>query len=74
MIIDLTETYPTLSRRQRQVCAMLSEGLSTKIIAYKIGISPKTVEDHKTELFRKLGCTNAVQMVFMLCNAPEIRV
>jgi two-component system, NarL family, response regulator NreC len=44
-----------LSDREMQVFASIVEGLSTKDIAEKLSISPRTVETHKSRLMEKLG-------------------
>lgn len=43
-----------LSRRERQVLAWVAEGLSTKEIAAKLGLSPRTVETHRMRVMEKL--------------------
>ena len=44
-----------LSRREEQVMRLASKGLVGKQIARALGISPKTVEQHKTSAYRRLG-------------------
>jgi DNA-binding NarL/FixJ family response regulator len=43
-----------LTDREREVLQLVSEGHSTKGIAAKLGISAKTVDNHRTNLMRKL--------------------
>lgn len=45
----------TLTGRQRDVFQLLVEGKATKEIAYILGVSPKTVETHRSEVLRRLG-------------------
>jgi two-component system, LuxR family, response regulator FixJ len=45
----------TLSPRERAVFLAFSQGTSTKQIADQMGLSPKTVESHRTHLLEKLG-------------------
>jgi len=45
----------TLSDREMQVFSAIVEGMSIKDIADKFGISPKTVETHKSRFMDKLG-------------------
>ena len=42
-----------LSLRQREVCVMVALGLATKEIAIRLGISPRTVDDHLHRIFVK---------------------
>jgi DNA-binding NarL/FixJ family response regulator len=43
-----------LTSREREVMQLVAEGHSTKGIAEKLGISAKTVDNHRTNLMRKL--------------------
>ena len=42
---------------------VLTEGFSVREIADKLYISPKTVENHRSNLMRKLDLHNAVELV-----------
>jgi DNA-binding NarL/FixJ family response regulator len=44
-----------LTEREREILQLVSEGHSTKEIAAKLGISAKTVDNHRTNLMRKLN-------------------
>ncbi len=44
----------TLSERQREVLQLLAEGRSTKEIAERLHVSPKTVETHRKRIMDKL--------------------
>jgi DNA-binding NarL/FixJ family response regulator len=46
------------SQRETQVLILISGGLTTMQIASRLGISAKTVENHKQALFSKLGVQN----------------
>ncbi|MDT5017856.1 MAG: hypothetical protein QOD39_4016 [Mycobacterium sp.] len=50
-----------LTRRQRDVLEQLSAGHSNTDIATNLGISPKTVNNHITAIFTKLGVNNRTQ-------------
>lgn len=52
-----------LTRRERQVLALVAQGDSTKEIAIKLRISPKTVEFHRANLLRKFGARTSSQLV-----------
>jgi PAS domain S-box-containing protein len=43
-----------LTARQREVMRLVALGYATKEIAYRMNVSPKTVEFHKYELMRRL--------------------
>jgi DNA-binding NarL/FixJ family response regulator len=44
-----------LTPREREVLSLLAVGLSTKGIAFRLGIGPKTVETHRARVMAKLG-------------------
>jgi DNA-binding NarL/FixJ family response regulator len=50
-----------LSQREREVLAMVAEGLPNKLIARRLGISEKTVKAHLTSVFRQIGVTDRTQ-------------
>lgn len=52
-----------LTPREREVIRMIAEGNSVRQIAYRLGLSTKTVEAHKFNLMRKLNVHNKVQLV-----------
>jgi DNA-binding CsgD family transcriptional regulator len=49
---------PALTPRERQVLTLVAGGLAGKQVARHLGISPKTVERHKTRIYSKLGVPN----------------
>ena len=51
-----------LTDREREVFAMIGEGLSTRKIAEKLGLSDRTVEVHRMHIKRKLQCEDAAQV------------
>jgi len=55
--------YATLGPREQEVMRLLAEGLSNKEIAKELGISPKTVENHRTNIMSKLGLRNIIDLV-----------
>ncbi len=55
-----------LTRRERQVLDRIAEGGSTKEIAQALGISPKTVEFHRSNLLKKFDARNSAQLVASL--------
>jgi DNA-binding NarL/FixJ family response regulator len=50
-----------LSDREREVLALLVEGLPNKLIARRLEISEKTVKAHLTRIFRELAVTDRTQ-------------
>ena len=50
-----------ISAREREVLALLAEGLTDREIGERLGISPRTVETHVGSLLSKLGVRNRAQ-------------
>lgn len=62
---DFTNRSATrlLSRRQKEIMAMVAEGHANKEIAHRLGIAEGTVKAHIHAVFRALGVTNRTQAV-----------
>lgn len=60
-----------LSTREAQVLRLAAKGMVGKQIARALGISPKTVEQHKTRAFKRLGVPNQVAAVALLTGKGE---
>jgi RNA polymerase sigma factor (sigma-70 family) len=52
-----------LTARERQVLELAARGLHAKEIASELGISPRTVEVHKSRVMEKLGVRNVAELV-----------
>jgi DNA-binding NarL/FixJ family response regulator len=52
----------SLSQREREVFNLLVQGASNRQIASTLYISLKTVETHRTHIYRKLGTHSAVEL------------
>lgn len=52
-----------LTRREREVLRLISEGFSNKQGALRMQISPRTFESHRAEAMRKLGARNTADLV-----------
>jgi two-component system, NarL family, nitrate/nitrite response regulator NarL len=52
----------TLTEREREVIALIAEGLTTKRIAERLFISEKTVSNHLTAIYNKLGVSSRLEL------------
>lgn len=52
-----------LTKREREVLRLISEGFSNKQGALRMQISPRTFESHRAEAMRKLGARNTADLV-----------
>jgi len=51
-------TGERMTRRQREVLALLGGGLTNRAIARRLGISEKTVKGHLSQVFAQIGVTD----------------
>ena len=58
-----SEKLSRLTTREREVLDKAAQGLHAKEIAAVLGISPRTVEVHKTRIMEKLGVRNVAELV-----------
>lgn len=54
-------TPETMSEREREVLALVGAGVANKQIAFRLGISPKTVKSHLSHIFRRIGVDDRLQ-------------
>lgn len=60
---DAPDPLEGISPREREVFALLLDGLPNKLIAHRLGISEKTVKTHLTNIFRGIGVADRLQAV-----------
>lgn len=62
---DLKNKFASLSERQRDTMQLLIRGLSNKEIGLQLGISPRTVEIHRTWVMTKMSARSIADLVRM---------
>ena len=55
--------YAQLSEREREVLGLIVAGLTNKEMGRALGVSPRTVEPHRANLFAKLEAESLAQLV-----------
>lgn len=55
--------YNSLGLREQEVMRLFAEGVNVKEIADQLFISPKTVDNHRSHIMRKLNLKNMVELV-----------
>jgi FixJ family two-component response regulator len=58
-----------LTRREREVLEQFASGASNKEAGRHLGISPRTIEDHRANVMKKLGARNAADLIRMVMTA-----
>jgi len=54
---------PRITRREKEILELISEGITTSKIAESLFISPLTVETHRANLLKKMNVTNVAQLI-----------
>jgi FixJ family two-component response regulator len=67
---DAETRLARLTRREREVCELVAEGLLNKQIAYKLGTSEKTVKVHRGRVMHKLEVDSVAALVRLLSHRP----
>lgn len=57
-----------LTPREREIAALLVDGLTSKGIGRRLGISPRTVDVYRARLMRKLGAATTPELVNKLLS------
>jgi FixJ family two-component response regulator len=60
-----------LTRREREVLEQFTSGASNKEAGRQLGISPRTIEDHRANIMKKLGARNAADLVRIVMTAQR---
>jgi FixJ family two-component response regulator len=64
-VLELRQRYETLTRRERQVMALVVAGKLTREIAGELGTSEVTVKVHRGQVMHKLQARSVVELVKM---------
>jgi FixJ family two-component response regulator len=60
-----------LTRREREVLEQFTAGASNKEAGRHLGISPRTIEDHRANIMKKLGARNTADLVRIVMTAQQ---
>jgi FixJ family two-component response regulator len=60
---DILRRYATLTPREREVMAMIVDGLANKVIAIDLTLSERTVEIHRSRVMEKMGTRSVAHLV-----------
>lgn len=60
-----------LSSRELEVLQLVTEGLSSKEIGSRLGLSPRTIEAHRASMFDKLEVGTLAELIKLFVYAVE---
>lgn len=68
----ILERFRQLTPREHEVLTLTTQGLTNKDIARQLGISPRTVENHRARMMEKMGASNLAELCRMstVCQPP----
>ncbi len=62
-ILALAATQEQLTARERQILSLVAQGLANRDIAERLGVSAKTVDNHRTNLMRKVQAHSVAELI-----------
>lgn len=60
---EIDGLFARLTEREREVLEMMMDGRSNKEMANQLGLSPRTVETHRTKLFTKMRADSLADLI-----------
>jgi len=66
---DVLRRLESLTPRERQVMAMVVEGVANKVIAIDLSLSERTVEIHRAKVMEKMGARSVAHLVKLQLSA-----
>jgi FixJ family two-component response regulator len=71
---DVCQTFKCLTVRENEVLKLCVQGASSKEISAMLNISFRTVEDHRSNIIRKLGVRNTAEMVLKAMSMAPAKI
>jgi DNA-binding NarL/FixJ family response regulator len=62
---------PLLTQREEQIVRMVTEGLPSREISSKLGVTMHTVRNHLFRIYEKLGVSNRVELILYALSSPQ---
>ena len=67
----LRARYASLTPREQEVLALVTQGKANKVMAGDLGVSQRTVEIHRARVMEKMGAQSLAQLVRMTIDLEE---
>lgn len=61
--VQLRSRFGRLSEREQEICDLIVEGLPNKVIAGRLNLALRTVENHRAAIFQKMEVESLAQLV-----------
>jgi PAS domain S-box-containing protein len=61
--VEARNLFERLSKRERQIMQMVVLGETSKVIAAHLGVSPKTIENHRVRLMKKMNAQSLADLI-----------
>lgn len=58
-----------LTPREREIAPLIGQGMTSRMIGERLGISTRTVETHRARLMKKFGVHNTAELVSQIVVA-----
>ncbi|MFO1427785.1 MAG: response regulator transcription factor [Steroidobacteraceae bacterium] len=68
---QIRERYDSLTPREREVLALVTQGKANKVMAGDLGVSQRTVEIHRARVMEKMGASSLAQLVRMVMDLEK---
>jgi FixJ family two-component response regulator len=62
------QRYESLTPREQEVIALVTQGKANKVMAGDLGVSQRTVEIHRARVMEKMGAQSLAQLVRMVID------
>lgn len=69
--LDAAKRWSLLTPREKSVLDLLCKGQANKIVAFELGISPRTVEMHRANALRQLQVRSLPEVILLKGRACE---
>ena len=71
-VLGVSSALETLSAREREVLALVTDELTNREIAERLGLAHKTVEHHRHRIVTKLGVKNTAELMRLLLSGELV--
>lgn len=63
---SITQRFQQLTPREQEVFWLMTDGMSSKMMAQKLNISPRTVEGHRFRIMEKMHANSLAELIGMV--------